>query len=53
MTVDEKKRHTVTLERETVQRLKEMGTLGDTYDILINRLIDHYHNFTIKGAKKR
>ena len=47
-------RQTIMLHLDTIKRLKQSGTMGDTYDTLINRLLDHYHNFTIspKGKKK-
>lgn len=37
----------IVLTFETRDRLKAIGCKGDTYDVLINKLIDHYHNFTI------
>ena len=40
----------------TRDRLKEIGKKNESYDTLINRLLDHYHNFTIikpKGIKKK
>ena len=44
-------RHTIMLHQGTIERLKGSGTMGDTYDTLINRLLDHYHNFTISPSK--
>lgn len=35
-------RTTIPLEMETRDRLKELGSKGETYDELVNRLIDHY-----------
>lgn len=35
-------RTTIPLQKETRDRLKELGSKGDTYDDLINQLIDHY-----------
>lgn len=34
------KKVTVKLKRSTVEKLKELGKKGDTYDDIINRLID-------------
>jgi hypothetical protein len=48
-------RHTIPVFTETRARLIDIGKKGETYDLLINKLLDHYHNFTIKGGgnKKR
>lgn len=35
-------RTTISLDVETRDRLKELGNKGETYDDLVNRLIDHY-----------
>ena len=44
---------TIHLDKPTRDRLKGIGMKGESYADLINKLLDHYHNFTIKGAKKR
>jgi hypothetical protein len=48
-------RTTIMVAPETRHRLIKIGKKGETYDLLINKLLDHYHNFTIKGGgnKKR
>lgn len=56
MTTDNKNKRNITtmsIKPATLKRLADICHKQDTYDILINKLIDHYHNFTIKGAKKR
>jgi hypothetical protein len=35
-------RTTISLDTETRDRLKALGRKGETYDELVNRLIDHY-----------
>lgn len=35
-------RTTISLETETRDRLKQLGRKGETYDELVNRLIDHF-----------
>jgi transcriptional regulator len=35
-------RTTISLEEETRDRLKALGQKGETYDELVNRLIDHW-----------
>lgn len=35
-------RTTISLDMETRDRLKSLGRKGETYDELVNRLIDHY-----------
>ncbi len=35
-------RTTIPLEKETRDRLKDLGKKGETYDELVNRLIDHF-----------
>jgi predicted DNA-binding protein len=35
-------RTTISLDEETRDRLKALGRKGETYDDLVNRLIDHY-----------
>lgn len=35
-------RTTIPLEKDTRDRLKELGSKGETYDDLVNRLIDHW-----------
>jgi uncharacterized membrane protein len=35
-------RTTISLETETRDRLKALGRKGETYDELVNRLIDHF-----------
>lgn len=37
-------RTTISLDPETRDRLKELGQKGETYDELVNRLIDVYLN---------
>ena len=32
----------VRLKRTTTQRLKKFGTMGDSYDYVINKLIDNF-----------
>lgn len=44
---------TVTIAIPTRNRLVEIGRKNESYDEIINKLLDHYHNFTIKGGKKR
>jgi len=46
-------RTSVPLTRETRDRLAEMGKKNETYDTLINRMIDHYYNFTINGNTQK
>jgi len=36
------KKTTIQLEKSTVENLKNVGTMGDTYDIVIRRLIDEH-----------
>jgi len=33
----------LTVEKSTRERLLEIGHMGDTFDYVINMLIDHYH----------
>jgi hypothetical protein len=33
---------TIQLEKSTVQKLKDVGTMGDTYDTVIQQLIEEY-----------
>ncbi len=35
-------RTTISLDPETRDRLKSLGRKGESYDDLVNRLIDHY-----------
>jgi hypothetical protein len=35
-------RTTIPLTKDTRDRLKALGSKGETYDELVNRLIDHY-----------
>lgn len=35
-------RTTISLQKETRDRLKALGQKGETYDELVNRLIDHF-----------
>ena len=32
----------IQLEKSTVEKLKDVGTMGDTYDIVIQRLIEEH-----------
>lgn len=46
-------RSTVNVTPETLTRLADITHKRESYDAVINKLIDHYHNFTIKGNKKK
>ena len=35
---------TIQLSRETVNKLKEIGNMGDTYEDVIKKLIENYEN---------
>ena len=35
-------RTSIQLEKSTVEKLKDVGTMGDTYDIVIQRLIEEH-----------
>lgn len=37
---------TIGLEKKTRSRLREIGRMNDTYDIVVNRIIDAYINKT-------
>lgn len=43
-------RTTVSMDEETRDRLKALGRKGETYDDLINRLIDHYLRIEQSGG---
>lgn len=47
------KRSTVNVTKETLVRLADTCHKQESYDSLINKLLDHYHNFTIKGNRKK
>lgn len=42
-------RTTISLDTETRDRLKSLGRKGETYDELVNRLIDHYLRIEEEG----
>jgi hypothetical protein len=45
---------TIKIKPTTRERLANLGTKRESYDVILTKLIDHYHNFTIKpGGKKR
>jgi hypothetical protein len=48
-------RVTIMVKIDTRKRLGELGTVDDSMDDVISKLLDHYHNFTInpKGIKKK
>jgi len=37
-----KNKTSVSIEKETMERLKQLGKKGDSYDEIINRLIDEH-----------
>ena len=39
---DEKNWMAITIQRETVKQLKEIGKMSETYDVVIKRLIKEY-----------
>ena len=39
---------TLKIKPSTRERLANAGTKRDSYDDIINKLLDHYHNFIIK-----
>ena len=43
----------ILIKPETRERLIGISRKDETFDEIINKLLDHYHNFTIKGNKKR
>ncbi len=43
-------RTTISLDTETRDRLKSLGRKGETYDELLNRLIDHYQKAKASGS---
>lgn len=43
-------RTTISLDAETRDRLKALGRKGETYDELVNRLIDHYLRIEEAGS---
>jgi hypothetical protein len=38
---------TIKLKDTTIPRLKALGTMGDSYDTVINRLLDEHDNNTL------
>ena len=42
-------RVTIMVKIDTRKRLGELGTVDDSMDDVISKLIDHYNNFTING----
>lgn len=46
-------RTSISLTPQTRERLVDIGRKNESYDTLLNRLMDHYHNFTISGTTKR
>lgn len=44
---------TLHIETLTLKRFKEMGTLADTADSLLNKLIDHWYATQGNGRRKR
>ena len=53
MTVIELCEKTIKIKSSTRDRLANAGSKRDSYDDIINRLIDPYHNFTISPRKKK
>lgn len=45
-------RTTMTIGTHTRDRLVDIGRKNETYDTIINKLLDHYHNFTINPTNK-
>lgn len=43
-------RTTIPLTMDTRDRLKALGRKGETYDELVNRLIDHYLRIQARGG---
>ena len=43
---------TISLKKETVDKLKMLGRKGDTYDDIVNRLIDFYNNHNANKTDK-
>lgn len=44
---------TMSIKPATLNRLADICHKKESYDEVINKLIDHYHNFTIKGGAKK
>lgn len=45
-------KRTISLEGSTLERLKKIGNMGETYDIVVNRLIDEHYEHKQKANKK-
>ena len=45
------KRTSIMVHYETRDRLADIGKKNETYEDIINKLVDHYHNFTINGKR--
>ena len=42
---------TITISRATHERIKSHGKMGQTFDTLINQILDHYENYKIKKVE--
>ncbi|MGZ4921808.1 MAG: DUF7557 family protein [Halobacteriota archaeon] len=42
------KKKTITIKETTWRRLKNVGTMGDTFDSVINRALDCYEGITVR-----
>ena len=51
--MSKEKRTTLVVTPDTLNRLADICHKRESYDAVINKLLDHYHYFTIKGSKKR
>ena len=47
-----KNKVTVTIERETLNRVRTFGKMGDTYDYVLNQLMDEVEEYR-KASSKR
>jgi hypothetical protein len=47
-----KNKVTVSIERDTLNRLKKYGSMDDTYDSVLNRVLDELEDLRRKQSKK-
>jgi hypothetical protein len=47
-----KNKVTVSIERDTLNRLKKYGSMDDTYDYVLNRVLDELEDLRRKQSKK-
>jgi hypothetical protein len=47
-----KNKATVSIERDTLNRLKKYGSMDDTYDSVLNRVLDELEDLRRKQSKK-